>query len=134
MAAYAVSVIQTNGCYCTNIIRTKGTKNVVVCSELRIVATQTVSTNPQLSSDEAHLYTSNRPCLVARQLKIAMQHAVQLAVCGSSCVIGGYDVSSQHCSCTFFKAFKLPCRHIFNYRAVCRVDVTDLSHVPDRSL
>ena len=92
------------------------------------MATQTVSTNPQLSSDEAHLFaqlTDRAAGLVARQLKIAMQHAVQLAVCASSCVIGGYDVSCQQCSCTFFKAFKLPCRHIFNYRAVCHVDVTD---------
>jgi len=76
------------------------------------------------------------PCPSLRQLKIvtATQHAEQLAVCASSYVIGGYDVSSQQCSCTFYKAFKLPCRHIFNYRAVCRVDVTDLSHVPDRWL
>jgi len=48
--------------------------------------------------------------------------------------IGGYDVSCQQCACTFFKAFKLPCRHILNYRAVCHVDKTDLSHVPDRWL
>jgi len=32
------------------------------------------------------------------------------------------------------EALKLPCRHIFNYRAVCRVDVTNLSRVPDRWL
>jgi len=80
------------------------------------------------------LCTANRPCSRPCCTSTATQHAVQLAVCGSSCVIGGYDVSCQQCSCTFFKAFKLPCRHIFNYREVCRVDVTDLSHVTDRWL
>ena len=95
----------------------------------RFLAIPEQSTNSQLSSDEAHLFAQLTdhavPYLVARQLKIATQHAVQLAVCGSSCVIGGYDVSCQQCSSLFLKAFKLPCRNIVNYRAY----VTDLSHV-----
>jgi len=51
-----------------------------------LVATRTVSTNPQLSSDEAHLFaqlTDHAARLVARQLKIATQHAVQLQCVGA---------------------------------------------------
>jgi len=46
-----------------------------------LVATRTASTNPQLSSDEAHLFAqlTDHAAGLARQLKIATQHAVQLA-------------------------------------------------------
>ena len=55
---------------------------MIKCLRPYNIGTRTVSTNPLLSSDEAHLFTQltyHAAGLVARQLKIATQHAVQLA-------------------------------------------------------